>query len=121
LALSIVAEINGRIVGHAALSFMQSPEDSLALAPVAVTPGMQGLGVGSAMIRECITRAWHEEAAILFVLGEPPYYARFGFNAADAVAFESPYSGEFWLALIRPGAAPQPGPAVHAKAFAGLA
>lgn len=117
LALCMVAFVNGRLVGQAALSFMVAPVDSLMLAPVAVTPGMQGLGIGSALIRAVMDRAWKEEAAALFAHGEPPFGARFGFSPFLAESYPSVMSGPFWLAQVRPGFAPESGSAQHASAF----
>lgn len=120
LALCIVADVNGRLVGLAALSFMVAPVDSLMLAPVAVTSGMQGLGIGSALIRTVLDRAWREEAGAVFAYGEPPFHARFGFSPFVAESYPSAMSGAFWLAQVRPGLAPEAGPAIHAPAFAAV-
>ena len=57
-----------------------------------------------------------------FVLGDPAYYGRFGFEAATARGFDSPYAGEYFLG-IRLNDGPcvhTPGAAVHARAFAAL-
>jgi putative acetyltransferase len=68
-----------------------------------------------------IARATGEE--LVFVLGEPDYYARFGFSAATAAPFASPYAGPYFMALaLRPGfALPEAGEANYARAFSGLA
>lgn len=53
------------------------------LAPLAVLPGRQGWGIGSALVRAALARAKEVGWAAAFVLGDPAYYGRFGF-AADA-------------------------------------
>ena len=56
------------------------------------------------------------------MLGEPEYYARFGFSAGAAGPFASPYAGPWFMALpLRPDyVAPARGTAAYARAFADL-
>lgn len=120
LAVSLVADVKGRLVGHVALSPLRSPHRSLALAPLAVSPQMQGMGIGTALVREALNCAAHRDAAIVFVLGEPEYYSRFGFNVRNAQLFPSVYSGDHfmahWLGADRVPSAP----VLYAQAFEGL-
>ena len=91
------------------------------LAPVAVRPGRQGEGVGAALIREALERSRAAGEEMMFVLGEPDYYSRFGFSAEAARPFESPYSGEYFMALRFNGAPPpRAGKADYAPAFAAM-
>ena len=126
--VSLVAGRQGGIVGHILLSRMQAASDgralrALGLAPVGVQPGYQGGGIGAALIEAAlgIARATGEE--IVFLLGEPDYYRRFGFSAAAAAPFASPYAGPWFMALpLRPDfAPPAQGEAAYAPAFSGLA
>ena len=87
LALSLVAEAAGTVVGHVALSPVVADIPALALAPVAVHPALQGRGIGSALIRAA-QKAFEDHAII--VLGDPDYYGRFGFAPVDLA---SPYAG----------------------------
>lgn len=123
LALSLVAEEDGQVVGHVALSPMRAPAGALALAPLAVAPGRQRRGIGAALVEEALARARSAGWAAVFVLGEPGYYGRFGFGAAAAAPFRSPWSGPFFQALeLRPGGLPAAGgEARHAAAFDALA
>lgn len=57
LVLSLVAEEEGELVGHVALSRLKSPERALALAPIAVSPSRHRRGIGSALIHTAIERA----------------------------------------------------------------
>jgi putative acetyltransferase len=124
LVISLVAERQGEAVGHVALSRMRVETDergyrALGLGPVAMTREMQGGGGGSALIEaaKAIARATGEE--LIFVLGEPDYYRRFGFSADTARPFASPYSGPFFMALaLKPGfTPPERGKADYAPAF----
>lgn len=125
--VSLVAGRQGEIVGHVLLSRMQVTGDgralrALGLAPVGVLPGYQGGGIGAALIEGAlaIARATGEE--IVFLLGEPDYYRRFGFSAAAAAPFASHYAGPYFMALpLRQDfAAPEHGEAAYARAFSDL-
>ncbi len=125
--VSLVAENHCEIVGHVLLSRMTASGDrvvfrALGLAPVAVRPGFQGGKIGSRLIEGAlaIARATGEE--LVFVLGEPDYYRRFGFSAATAAPFASLYAGPYFMAhqLRSDLALPASGTAAYASAFADL-
>ena len=127
LVVSLVAERESEIVGHVALSRMtagagEQAYRALALGPLAVDRGMRGSGIGSALVNGAlaIARAIGEE--LIFVLGEPEYYRRFGFSEETARPFASPYSGPYFMALaLQPGiSAGDRARADHAAAFAAL-
>ena len=97
--LSLVAEIDGRIVGHILLTKIQIKNgqrevSSLALAPVSVHPSHQGQGIGGALIHAShdIARTLGHQSIIL--LGHEDYYPRFGYRrTADfgiSLPFEAP-------------------------------
>ncbi|MFZ6026149.1 MAG: GNAT family N-acetyltransferase [Chloroflexota bacterium] len=109
--ISLVAELDGQIVGHILFSQLQiqTPAETvsaLSLAPLAVRPGFQNRGIGSALTRcgldECKARG-HK---IVIVLGHAGYYPRFGFSAVLAEPLDGPWGGgEHWMALeLVPGA-----------------
>ncbi len=82
-----MAEEAGRPVGHvlfSAVTIERGPKSPAAgaLAPVGVLPAAQGRGVGSALIRAGIASAHGLGWQLLFVLGNPSYYGRFGFQLA---------------------------------------
>lgn len=118
---SLVADEGGEIVGHLLLSRMEAPFPALALAPLAVIPARQRSGIGTALINGAVNRARGEGWAAIFVLGDPNYYERFGFDGQAASTFTSPYAGPHFmvLALSRPLAAMM-GKLRHAPAFAAL-
>lgn len=81
--LDVVAEIDGRIVGHV-LHSVATVEDRevVALAPLAVTPAHQLQGIGSALVHEALRRAGQAGYPMVVLLGHPDYYPRFGFEPA---------------------------------------
>jgi putative acetyltransferase len=98
LTLSLVARDDDRIVGHVAFSKMQAPFPALGLGPIAVVPDRQRGGIGGQLIREGLALAAAEDWPGVFVLGDPNYYGRFGFEADMARGFQSPYAGPFLMA-----------------------
>ena len=126
--LSLVADDGGEIVGHILFSRMRVEADgrtmdALGLAPVAVLPERQGEGIGSKLIEQGLRTAADFGAEIVFVVGEPSYYRRFGFRAEDAAWFASPYAGVYFQAKTLSGQfrAPTAGRAEYAPAFAEIA
>ncbi len=120
-AIALVAEDNGSVVGHILFSRMQAPFRALGLAPVSVAPERQGTGIGSRLIRAGLERAQAEGWQGVFVLGDPAYYRRFGFDPALAKGFTSAYSGPYLMAIALGGELPErQGPVDYAPAFAAL-
>ena len=104
--ISLVAIEDAELAGHVMLSKMSAPFPALGLAPVAVAPARQRSGIGSLLIRTALDRAREEDWAAVFVLGDPAYYRRFGFDPALAAGFESPYAGPYLMALALKGPLP---------------
>ena len=83
LTVSLVAEDSGELVGLAAFSPVTVDGADVGwygLGPVAVRPSRQGSGIGYQLIQDGLERLRHYGAAGCVVLGEPAYYARFGFR-----------------------------------------
>lgn len=81
-----LAEIGGVPVGYCAFTPLScKPELDgllLGLGPLAVAPDHQGQGVGTALVKECLALCRKNNARLIAVLGDPDYYARFGFEPA---------------------------------------
>lgn len=118
LVVSLVAEQNGEIRGHVALSRLVAPANALALAPVAVLPSFQKRGIGSALIRDALGRAQSLGAGMVFVLGEPDFYDRFGFTGTEAAPFTCDFAGPYFQALRLNREPVAAGPVIYAEAFA---
>ena len=112
--LTLVALESERIVGHVLFSRMHVGDTpALALAPLAVTPEKQRMGIGSALVRRALERARQADKApgaprFVIVLGEPDYYSRFGFTRAAnfGIAVPEGFPPECFLALeLVPGPA----------------
>lgn len=83
LTVSLIAEVDGRVVGHIAFSPVTISDGSpnwYGLGPVSVLPERQRRGIGSALIREGISRLKDRGARGCCLVGHPVYYRRFGFQ-----------------------------------------
>lgn len=87
--LSLVAELNGRIVGHVLLSKVTLERGSdggaatiLALGPMSVVPSQSHRGIGSSLIQAAISRSRDMRYTAIVVAGHPEYYRRFDFLSA---------------------------------------
>jgi len=90
LAVSLVAEVGGAILGHIAFSPATIADKSgswFALAPVSVLPAHQRQGIGGALIREGLARLANLGAHGCVLIGYPPYYERFGFSLDDRLTW----------------------------------
>lgn len=83
--LSLVAEIDGHLVGHVLFSphqirLLDSTVPAVNLAPIAVEPAYQGQGIGGQLISEGHAIAATKGYRVSFLLGHPTYYPRFGYH-----------------------------------------
>ena len=110
--LSLVAEIEGRIVGHILFYPIEIKSDdqvfpSLALAPMAILPEYQKQGIGSRLVEEGLKKARKLGSKSVIVLGHAAYYPRFGFEPAGKWGirppFEVPDAVFMALELVRDG------------------
>lgn len=104
--LSLVAELDGKIVGHIMLTRLliengKNKYDSLALAPVSVIPEYQNKGIGSKLINESLKIAKEIGFNSVIVLGHEKYYPRFGFKPASVWGIKAPFEvpDESFMAL----------------------
>lgn len=86
---------------------------ALLLGPVGVHPTRQGEGLGAALIEETLARAADTGWRHVVLVGDEPYYARFGFSraAGRGVIFPPPTNPDRVLAVALNGAPPLEGAA----------
>lgn len=124
--LSLVAEIDGEIVGHVLVSYVDLEPDSvrvLQVAPLAVAPAHQRRGVGGALMRKALRLAEERGAPLVLVEGDPGYYGRFGFRRSDEAGIEAPANVSPQYLMVRTLRAHDPsirGRLVYPEAFAGV-
>lgn len=95
-ALSLLAEDGGEPLGHILFSRVRLAEAesgcaAAILAPLAVVPEAQGKGIGGKLIQAGLDRLREAGVALVFVLGDPGYYNRFGFTPASGQGLSAPY------------------------------
>ncbi|MGG7102613.1 GNAT family N-acetyltransferase [Rhodococcus sp. 24CO] len=89
--LSLVAEANGEILGFViGTRGWVGKVEAVGLGPLAVAPGNQRSGVGSALMHAVIGAADALDVPLLALLGSTEYYPRFGFVTSTKVGVESP-------------------------------
>lgn len=88
---SIVAVLDGEIAGHAISTRGRVGElELLGLGPIGVLPRLQRQGIGSALMKETVARANAAGERGIALLGDPDYYARFGFVPSTSLGVEPP-------------------------------
>ena len=124
LAMVAVAA-DGAIVGYVACPRLQLMQDDHSIpvagvAPLAVAPARQRSGIGGALMAASLERLRQQGEALVFVLGDPAYYTRFGFDLAAAEPFASDYAGPHFMALALRPDAPANGRLIYPRAFSEL-
>jgi putative acetyltransferase len=112
--VSLLAELDGRAVGHVLFTAARVVDDGAVvpvslLAPLAVVPEAQRRGVGLALIRAGVEALAALDVGLVFVLGHIDYYPRAGFRPALPLGLRAPYPidpavADAWMVLeTRPG------------------
>ena len=108
--VSLLAEVDGDVVGHILFSPVSLTGHPglkvMGLAPMAVVPGHQGKGIGSALARTGLEHCRRLAFSAVVVLGHPDYYPRFGFLPASRFGIDSRYDvpeGVFMALELEPG------------------
>lgn len=115
LTLSLVAEMEGRVIGHIAFSpvaISDGTRDWYGLGPVSVLPAYQRQGVGKALIREGLAGLKAMNAHGCCLVGHPDYYRKFGFVNMPGLVLEG-VPPEVFFALSFDAHAPQGSVAFH--------
>ncbi|TGE02641.1 GNAT family N-acetyltransferase [Methylobacterium nonmethylotrophicum] len=106
--LALAVEMDGRLVATVRLWNVDAGDrPALMLGPIAVDPVLHGLGIGNRLMREALARAAALGHRAVILVGDAPYYARFGFTRerVGALCLPGPYAPERFLALdLVPGA-----------------
>jgi len=94
--LSLVAELNGAVVGHILFTPIiidngEQQFQSLVLAPVSVLPEFQKLGIGGQLIRAGHQKAKELGFQSVILIGHSEYYPRFGYKPASAWGIKTHY------------------------------
>lgn len=95
-ALSLVAQLDGQIVGHILFSRIlikngDRLHDGVSLAPLAVLPDFQNMGIGSQLVRYGLEKCDKLGCKMVVVLGNRWYYTRFGFERASLYGVAPPF------------------------------
>jgi len=109
LTVSLVAEVDGRVVGHIAFSpvtISDGTKDWYGLGPVSVLPEYQRRGIGKALIQEGLSRLKGLSARGCCLVGHPEYYRKFGFENVTGLVHEG-VPQEVFFALSFDGYIPQ--------------
>jgi putative acetyltransferase len=126
LRLSLIAEIDGVIVGHIAFSQVTiagsvAHSTGLGLAPLSIVAELQRRGLGTQLVSEGLCACERLGAGFVVVLGAPEYYHRFGFRSADLFGLENEYgAGEAFMALELKTGSITPGLVRYASEFSDL-
>ena len=106
--LSLLAVEGERALGHVLFSCARiagagNGAAMAILAPLAVVPAAQGKGIGSRLVEGGLERLTAQGIALVFVLGDPAYYRRFGFAPATPMGLAPPHPlpaehAEAWMA-----------------------
>jgi putative acetyltransferase len=91
LTVSLVAELDGRVIGHIAFSPVTISDGTpnwYGLGPVSVLPERQRRGIGKALIQEGLSRLKDMNAQGCCVVGHPDYYRKFGFKNMSELVLE---------------------------------
>ncbi|KAB2912344.1 MAG: N-acetyltransferase [Dechloromonas sp.] len=111
LTVSLVAEVEGAVVGHVAFSPVVIGDGSpgwYGVGPLSVLPARQGRGIGRELMHQGLQRLRMLGAAGCVLVGEPAYYGHFGFGR-DAGLWLADVPAEYFLALTLAG------PAAHGE------
>ncbi len=106
LTISLVAEVDGRVVAFSPLTISDGTRNWYGLGPVSVLPEYQRQGIGKALIQEGLSRLKAMNAQGCCLVGHPDYYRKFGFKNMPGLVHEG-VPQEVFFALSFDGHIPQ--------------
>ena len=109
LTVSLVAEVDGRVIGHIAFSpvaISDGTRNWYGLGPVSVLPEYQRQGIGKALVQEGLLRLKNMNAQGCCLVGHPDYYKKFGFKNMAGLMLEG-VPQEVFFTLSFDGNTPQ--------------
>lgn len=120
--LSLVAVVDGEVVGHICCSRgrLEAVVPALGLGPLGVLPNHQRRGVGTALMQAVLGAAMALGEPLVCVLGDPGYYRRFGFVPASQLGIQAPdesWGDHFQALVLLPPESPMSGRFSYAEAF----
>lgn len=117
--LSLIAHDDREILGHIEFfRILVDGEDVVAgLGPMCVHPEHQNSGIGAGLVRLGLTAMQGAGRTLVFVVGHPDYYPKFGFSADLAAPFTAPWSGPAFMACRLSPDAPKSGTLTYPRAF----
>ncbi|HEX9117739.1 MAG TPA: N-acetyltransferase [Anaerolineae bacterium] len=121
LTISLVAELDGRVIGHIAFSpvtLSDGTPDWYGLGPVSVLPAYQQQGIGKALVRAGLSRLKDRHGRGCCLVGHPGYYTKFGFANVSGLVLEG-VPPEVFFALSFDGRYPQGAVTFHEAFTAG--
>jgi putative acetyltransferase len=108
--ISLVAELNGQVVGHALFTPVTVQNGNtwraMALGPMAVLPDYQRSGIGSQLVKAGLSECLKKGEPVVFVLGHPQFYPKFGFRPAQPKGFTCEWDvpdNTFMYVELKPG------------------
>ena len=103
VVFSLIAVEGGKVIGQALFSRLPAPSGALALGPVAVTENRRRRGIAATLIEAGLKRARDDGWTAVVVLGDPPYYQRFGFSQETVEGMSCRYAGLYLMGLVLAG------------------
>lgn len=119
VTLQVIAEMEGRIVGHILFYPMgvRGKLGAAGLGPMSVDPSVQRSGIGSQLVRTGLGILKEAGVPIVFVLGHAEYYPKFGFSEKAAEEFACKFKGPHFMALRMRFGPPMSGELIFPAAF----
>jgi putative acetyltransferase len=109
--ISLVAVFDNRVVGHilfSQIAIKPNPKNTrgLGLAPLAVLPEYQRRGIGSCLVIKGLEECREKGYDVVVVLGDVPFYTRFGFKRASLYGLRNEYNVDenFMVLELKKGA-----------------